>query len=258
MPSIVALIPCRSGSKRVPHKNIRHLAGHPLLAYTIAAARESGIFNRIVVSSDSDEYLATAGTYGEILIVKRPAEFAADNSPDIQWVLHAMQYVPGTPDAFSILRPTSPFRLPETIRRAWAQFQSEGLDSYDSLRAVEPVRQHPNKMWLRKGEYIIPYAPFSVGGLNPAPQPGHSVPTQMLPPVLVQNASLEIAWTKTLTRYKTISGDHVMPFVTEGYEGFDLNTEQDWLLAEQLVREGAMLPNVEHVERPKRARKVSA
>lgn len=255
MASIVALIPARSGSKRIPYKNIKQLAGHPLIAYTIAAAQQSGVFTDVFVSTDSEEYGGIAKLYGAELII-RPEEYAADNSPDIQWVMHATDQIGWGNDAFSILRPTSPFRQPETIRRAWAAFQLDP-SSYDSLRAVERVSQHPNKMWLRKGAYIIPYAPHIVGGLNPGPQPGHSVPTQMLPEVLVQNASLEIAWTKTLTRYKTISGERVLPFFTEGFEGWDINSHLDWLVAEQLIASGeATLPEVPQIERPKRSRKV--
>ena len=240
----------------MPYKNIKQLSGHPLIAYTIAAALQSGVYSGVFCSSDDPETLEIAVSYGAGPILC-PLEIAhQDNDPDIKWVLHAMDIVVAGDDAFSILRPTSPFRQPETIKRAWAQFLSEGRDSYDSLRAVERVSQHPNKMWTRRGAYITPYAPLTIGGINPAPQPAHSVPTQILPEVLVQNASLEMAWTKTLTRYKNISGENIMPFFTEGFEGFDINRPIDWLIAEQLIANGeATLPEI--AERPKRARKVS-
>jgi N-acylneuraminate cytidylyltransferase len=85
-PSIIALIPARSGSKRVADKNIRPLAGHPVIAYTIAAARRSGIFSSVVVSTDSEEYARIARQYGAEVPFLRPAEIAGDESPDIAWI----------------------------------------------------------------------------------------------------------------------------------------------------------------------------
>ena len=136
----VALIPARAGSVRVPDKNIRPLQGHPLLAYAIAAARASGVFDAVVVSTDSEDYARVARHYGaEVPFLRDPA-IAGSTSPDIEWVLHALDALEAQGrafEAFSILRPTSPFRKPETIQRAWNQFShAEGADS---LRAVEPV-----------------------------------------------------------------------------------------------------------------------
>src|SRR4029453_2502412 len=84
--TIVALIPARSGSKRLPDKNIRILAGHPLIAYTIAAARQSGIFSEIVVSTDSRGYAEFAEKYGAQVLFLPPAELSGDLSPDIEWI----------------------------------------------------------------------------------------------------------------------------------------------------------------------------
>lgn len=246
-PSCVALIPARSGSKRAPGKNIRELAGHPLLAYAIAAARKSGVFDRIIVSSDSPEYLTIAKDYGATGLVLRPAAYATDTSPDFEWVQHLMHPndLWGPFDAFAILRPTSPFRTAATICRAWAQFVAGG-SYYDSLRAVEPVKQHPGKMWrLRAAGNIDPF--WDTGrALSVVNQPFHSSPTQVLPKLYVQNASLEIAWTRVLTQHQNISGERVMPFfTTEGREGFDINSEDDWALAEHLIATGqASLPEV--------------
>ena len=85
-PSIVALIPARAGSKRVPDKNIRPLAGHPLVAYTIAAALQSEIFAAVIVSTDSKLYSDIAKYYGAEVPYSRPPELAGDFSPDIEWV----------------------------------------------------------------------------------------------------------------------------------------------------------------------------
>src|SRR5260370_20687150 len=90
MPALVALIPARAGSKRLPGKNIRRLAGHPLMAYTIGAALASGIFTDVIVSTDSDGYAQVARHYGASVPFRRPAELAGDLSPDIDWGEHPL------------------------------------------------------------------------------------------------------------------------------------------------------------------------
>lgn len=254
-PTCLALIPARAGSKRVPSKNIRELNGHPLIAYTIAAALESRVFDSVVVSTDSEEIAAVARHYGAEVPFLRPAELAADLSPDIDWIEHVLAKLEAQGrayDAFSILRPTSPFRLPEAIRRAWDLFCKER--DADSLRAVEKCAQHPGKMWVIRGQdrpRMFPLLPF-----GPKEQPWHSTPYQALPEVYVQNASLEIAWTRIVKHGRTIAGEVVLPLVSQGLEGFDINQPEDFRLAEELVREDkALLPTVSQM--PYRARHVA-
>jgi len=240
-PTIVALIPARAGSKRVPDKNIRPLAGHPVMAYTIAAAMESWVFADVIVSTDSEQYAEIARHYGAEVPFLRPPEIAGDGSPDIEWLEYSLKKLEEDGrkyDCFSILRPTSPFRLPETIQRAWQAFlKAEGVDS---LRAVEKCQQHPGKMWVIRGKRMMPLLP-----LSPPEQPWHSSQYQSLPEVYVQNASLEIAWTRVVLQERTIAGTVLMPFLTAGYEGFDVNNPYDWNLAEHLVtNEDVPLPVV--------------
>jgi CMP-N,N'-diacetyllegionaminic acid synthase len=232
----VALIPARSGSKRVTGKNVRLLGGHPMLAYTIAAARESGVFESVIVSTDSDDIAQVARRYGAEVPFLRPPEFASDTSPDIEWLEHLIAELAKRGrswDCFSLLRPTSPFRTAETIRRAWALFASQ--DGVDSLRAIEKCTQHPGKMWIVRGQRMFPLLPF-----GPETQPWHSTPYQALPTVYVQNASLEIAWTRVVRERRSIAGDVLVPFVTEGYEGFDINDAYDWMVAERLLADGSV------------------
>jgi len=240
-PSIVALIPARAGSKRVPDKNIRPLAGHPLIAYTISSALQSQVFSAVIVSTDSQLYGDIAGHYGAEVPHLRPSELAGDLSPDIEWVeytLRRLQEDGRDYDCFSILRPTSPFRLPETIKRAWQAFLAgEGTDS---LRAVEKCKQHPGKMWVVRGNRMAPLLP-----LTPSEQPWHSSQYQSLPEVYAQNASLEIAWSRVVFENRTIAGNVLMPFFTKDYEGFDVNSAYDWNLAEHLIDSGqAGLPSI--------------
>lgn len=217
------------------------LGGHPLIAYTLAAARESGIFSQVIVSTDDDVTARVSRHYGGAVPFLRPPEMAGERSRDIEWVTHAIQELGGLGvefDAFSILRPTSPFRGADTIRRAWAQFGRRR--DVHSLRAVERCAQHPGKMWVVEDDLMRPLIP----GGSPT-EPWHSTPYQALPPIYVQNASLEIAWTQVVQQTQTIAGTRIMPFFTEGEEGFDINDPYDWWRAEELLRRGeATLPLV--------------
>lgn len=226
----VALIPARAGSKRVLGKNLRLLNGHPLMAYTIAAARAATIFDAIIVSTDCRQTADIARHYGAEVPFMRPLEISGDKSLDIEWIAYTLERLKQQGrnfDCFSILRPTSPFRSAETIKRAAAQFFS--TPGIDSLRAVEKCKQHPGKMWVVNGDRMNPLL------LNPEGQPWHSTPYQALPAVYVQNASLEIAWTRVVFENKTISGSLLTPFFTDEQEGFDINDKFDWLQAEQMA-----------------------
>lgn len=254
MTNIIALIPARAGSKRVPGKNIRTLAGHPLIAYTIRAAIQSQIFTTVIVSTDSEEIAQIAEKYGAEVPWRRSPAYAEDNSPDIEWINEALQGLKNagrTYDCFSILRPTSPFRQPETIQRAWGEFLQQ-KDAVDSLRAVEKCQQHPGKMWVIEGSMMQPLLTGKEASLaNPAAfakleklnSPLHSTPYQALPEIYVQNASLEIAWCRVVLEEYTIAGEKIMPFITQGYEGLDINDEKDWWYVAYLLQEGkAKLP----------------
>lgn len=246
-PSVIALIPARAGSKRVPDKNVHLLGDHPVIAYTIAAALESRIFESVVVSTDSERYADIAKHYGAEAPFLRPAEMSGDLSPDIDWVEFTLKRFRDQNrefDCFSILRPTSPFRQPETIQRAWNQFLNE--EGVDSLRAVEKCKQHPGKMWVVRNNRMMPLLP-----LSPAELPWHSSQYQSLPDVYVQNASLEIAWCRVVFEGRTISGTVLAPFFTENYEGFDVNHPADLRLARELIDTGkANLPHVSRSRYP--------
>jgi N-acylneuraminate cytidylyltransferase len=128
--------------------------------------------------------------------------------------------------------------MPETIARAWQQFVAE--PGIDSLRAVEKCKQHPGKMWVIRNGRMHPLLPH-----GPEQQPWHSSQYQALPEVFVQNASLEIAWTRVVWDTRTIAGEAITPFFTRGLEGFDVNYPEDWRRAEELIDSGkATLPDV--------------
>jgi CMP-N,N'-diacetyllegionaminic acid synthase len=232
----VALIPARAGSTRVPGKNIADLAGHPLIAYSIAAAQQSGLFSAVLVSTDSGEIAEVAERYGATVPGLRPTAIAGSTSPDILWVQHALE---GRDEAlFSILRPTSPFRTAATIRRAWDQLHA--VPGADSIRAVRRVREHPGKMWRIVGDVMVPFMEQTPGEV-----PTHSRQTAALPEVYVQDSSLEIAYTRIVADGE-IAGRTVVPFATEGYEGLSIDYPDELEAARRLAAESPhLLPPIE-------------
>ena len=238
----IALIPARSGSKRVKNKNVKILGGHPLIAFTISCALKSKIFDRVIIATDDEAYAEIGERYGANVPFLRNKSNAEDTSPDIDWVTEVLDHFEAENksfDFFSILRPTSPFRSANTIQRAWKAFKNSDADS---LRAVELCKQHPGKMWKIDSGLLKPLFDEEINGT-----PWHSNQYSSLPEIYVQNASLEIAKTKVLRETKTISGNIIAPFFTEGLEGFDINSQEDWDLAEKYVEEGLVgLPRLNY------------
>lgn len=239
MPSAVALIPARSGSERVRDKNIRPLAGHPLLAYAVATARQAGVFDRIVCSTDSGKIAEVAQRYGADVPFLRPAELATATSPDIEWITHVLEQLDEHYELFAIIRATNPFRGPDIVRRGFEQLLA--TPEADSIRAVELVKQHPGKMWVLEGRTMRPLldqSHFDVAW--------HAGQYPALPPVYVQNSALEIAWTRVVSQTGTREGKVVAPYLTEGHDGFNIDDEEDWERARRLLESGEVeLPDVQ-------------
>jgi N-acylneuraminate cytidylyltransferase len=229
----VAFVPARAGSERVAQKNVRPLAGHPLLAYAIETALQSGVFDRVVVSTDSEDIAAIARWYGAEVPFLRPPEYATAISPDIEWLTFTLGRLDESYDLFAIVRATNPFRGPGAVRRGLEQLLA--TPEADSLRAVELVKQHPGKMWVlaRDGKTMSPLLDQS--HLDVA---WHAGQYQALPEVYSQNSALEIAWTRVVSEFGTREGRIVAPFFTEGHEGFNVDDEGDWERAERLLESG--------------------
>jgi CMP-N,N'-diacetyllegionaminic acid synthase len=239
-PSAVAFVPARSGSERVPQKNVRRLAGHPLLAYAIETALQSSVFERVVVSTDTEEIADVARWYGADVPFLRPPEYATSTSPDIEWLRFTLEKLSEPYDLFALIRATNPFRGPEVVRRGLEQLLA--TPEADSLRAVELVKQHPGKTWVldESGRIMRPLLDQSHLDVT-----WHAGQYQALPPVYIQNSALEIAWTRAVDETGTREGRVVAPFFTQGYEGFNVDDEYDWERAERLVARGsATLPAV--------------
>jgi CMP-N,N'-diacetyllegionaminic acid synthase len=238
--SAVGFVPARAGSERVPGKNVRPLAGHPLIAYAIETALQSGVFARVVVSTDSEEIAEIARWYGADVPFLRPAEYATATSPDIEWLAHTLPRLDSAYELFALVRCTNPFRGPETIRRGFDQLLA--TPEADSLRAVERVKQHPGKMWLLADGGRTMHPLLDQSDLDVA---WHAGQYQALPPVYVQNSALEIAWARVVAEQGTREGRVVAPFLTDGLEGFNVDDEEDWERAERLVASGeGTLPSV--------------
>ena len=245
-PNAIALVPARAGSERVPGKNIRPLGGHPLLAYAIETALQSGVFERIVVSTDSDEIAEVARWYGAEVPFLRPPEYATATSPDIEWLSFTLGQIPERYDMFAIVRATNPFRGPDAIRRGLEQFVA--TPDADSLRAVELVKQHPGKMWSLEGGERTMRPLLDQSHLELA---WHEGQYKALPEVYVQNSALEIAWTHVVAS-GTKEGRVVVPFFTVGHEGLNIDDEEDWERAEHLLTTGAAaLPEISRAPYPR-------
>ena len=231
---IIAAIPARAGSKRLPDKNIKCLNGYPLMAYTINTAIKSNLFQDVILCTDSEKYADIGKRYGASVPYLRDHTNANSKSADIQWVNELVNHLDTKRidfDVICILRPTNPFRKQNMLQRAFAQFKQFG-ENYHSLRAIQLVSEHPGKMWKKLEEQIVPILPYEIENI-----PWHSNQTAALPELYVQNASLEIIWKSTIKTKKSIAGSKILGFQTDGYEGFDINYEVDFLLAETLIRE---------------------
>ena len=224
---LTILIPARAGSKRCVGKNTRLLGGKPLIEWTINTALLANTA-KVIISSD-DPAIWPIARFHELALHIRKPEHATDDATDFSWVYDLREWIE-TP-YFAILRPTSPFRTASTIRRAYAQLV--GSEAH-SVRAVEKVAYlHPCKMWtFEVGSKLMQPV---IRGCHPDGTPYHSSPTQSLPAVYMQNASLEMAQTWVIEGTKTISGYHVAPFLTDAIEGFDINDESDFTEAEVLA-----------------------
>ena len=232
----IALIPARGGSKRIPNKNTKMLSGHPLIAHTINAARKSGIFDRIMVSTDDFAIAEIAKQYGAEIPTMRPAELAADTSPDIDLITYSVREWGIDEDStLTILRPTSPLRKSATIKSAVEALQFAVWA--DSLRAMQKVSEHPGKMWrVNPSDEAIPFLEQHGRAV-----PTHSSPTNTLERVWVQNASLEVVRVETIVNKRSLAGDRVLKFEMPGLEGFDLNTVSDWEYLEFLIQSDSSL-----------------
>jgi CMP-N-acetylneuraminic acid synthetase len=218
-PEVLALVPARSGSKSLPHKNIRAFRGKPLLAHSILQALEAETVGRVVVSTDSAEYAEIARAYGAEVPFLRPAELAGDLSTDLEVFQHALRWLAEhqgyRPDICVHLRPTYPTRTAADIDAA-VRLLAARPDA-DSVRSVAPAPLTPYKMW-RMGEdgFLRPLLEHD------APE-AYNLPRQALPLVHMQNAAVDVVRAGVVLERGSMTGTRILGYAMPDFDDID-----DW------------------------------
>jgi CMP-N,N'-diacetyllegionaminic acid synthase len=217
----LALIPARGGSKGIPRKNVRSIAGKPLIAWTIEAARAVRGIDAVIVSTEDAEIAAVARDAGADVPFMRPPELAADDTPGIAPVLHALAAMPQF-DSVILLQPTSPLRGMEDIEGVLALAEARQASSVVS---VCEVSEHP--AWM--------YRIGSAGGLKPLLDGQQAVRRQDLPPVYTLNGAIYFAHTSWLMTQRGFIGPDTLGYPMTGENSVDIDGPLDWRLAELLL-----------------------
>ncbi len=236
MTDILALIPARGGSKGILRKNIRLFAGYPLIAWSIAAAKQSELVTRVIVSTDDEEIAAVAREWGAETPFLRPVEFAQDNTTDLPVFEHALKWLADVegypPDVVIQLRPTSPIR-PRTMVDDAIRVLVNHADA-DCVRGVVPAGQNPFKMWRFNGDSKPLQPLLEVAGID---EP-YNAPRQILPPVYWQTGHIDAIRVSTITQKKSLTGDVIYPLLIDPKYTVDIDTLPDWAKYEALVYSG--------------------
>jgi CMP-N,N'-diacetyllegionaminic acid synthase len=222
---LLAIIPARGGSKRLPHKNIRMLGSKPLIAWTIQAAIESGCFIDSLVSTDDNQIADVARSHGALVPWLRPAEFSTDTARSVDVVLHALDWYErerGKVDGIMLLQPTSPFRTAVTIRDAAAQFFTLGGDA--PVVSVSPSEAHPAWMFSLEGSHMQPFCGWDFLNLR----------SQDLAPAFTLNGAIYVSSPARIRDTESFYSKDMHALVMHDYkESLDIDTPEDWLCAEQ-------------------------
>lgn len=227
---VLALVPARAGSKGLPGKNIRPLAGKPLLAWPIAAARGSTLVDRVVISTDSPEFAEIAVAHGADCPFLRPVELASDTAPSIDFILDALDKLEMAGDCYDILlllEPTSPLTETSDIDAALAQLVAAG-DAADAIVGVSAMEtQHPAFSVLRDAD----------GRIRPAQSAdfAHLPRRQDLTPVFALDGSLYASRIEALRRARGFCHDRTLGYVTERHKHFEVDDLVDFIAIEAVL-----------------------
>lgn len=230
MGKIVALVPARSGSTRVKHKNLQQINGIPLLGLAIRQALMVEAIHEVYVSTDSGVYANTAANYGAKVPFIRPNDLASTESTDYEVFRHFLEWYvkeyKELPELIVQVRPTAPVREPETIKKA-INFMLEHQE-FDSLRSISDPHQSPYKMWkIKKTMELQP-----VIDLN---NDEYDKPTQELPQVYAQDGIVDIVRPQTLLTYHSMAGEKVAGWIDHPIT-WDIDVEADFRVAENLLK----------------------
>ncbi|MDE5863589.1 MAG: acylneuraminate cytidylyltransferase family protein [Lachnospiraceae bacterium] len=229
---VLAVIPARAGSKSVPHKNIREIGGKPMLAHSIDHAKASKYINRVIVSTDSEEYAGIAREYGAEVPFLRPAEYATDTALDYDVFYHALTWLKERenyiPDIVVQLRPTYPIRKAFDIDKMIELLMEN--PKADSVRSMSKATEVPYKMWLKQETNLNnTKAEQTLGQMRPLiteiPE-CYNMPRQQLPEVYYQNACIDIFRPDVVLYKHSMSGDYILGYEME--DNYDIDTEEDF------------------------------
>ena len=235
---VLAVIPARGGSKGIPRKNIKDFAGFPLIAYSIAAAKQSNLVTRVIVSTDDAEIAEIANKWGAETPFLRPKEFARDNTLDLPVMLHCLAWLSENegyhPDMVLWLRPTSPIRPKHCVDDA-VQMLLDHPEA-DSVRGVVGAGQNPFKMWTLDAGSGALNPLLEVEGIN---EP-YNAPRQVLPDVYWQTGHIDAIWTKTILEKQSMTGDVIFPLMIDPQYTVDIDVASDWKNAERLLNDESL------------------
>lgn len=223
----LGIIPARGGSKRLPRKNVSLLGGKPLVAWSIEAARAATRLDHLIVSSDDEDVLKIARAYDPALALARPAELARDDSPAIDYVRHALQWLEaggaGPFSSVAIIQPSSPFTLASDIDATIELLERSGADTAVSVMLVDHAI-HPVKLKTMQGDQLHAYLEAERGRMAAAE----------LPQVFVRNCSV-YATRRHVVDSGQIIGDDCRGYVMPRERSLDINEELDLAFAEFML-----------------------
>ncbi|WP_200837166.1 cytidylyltransferase domain-containing protein [Dyadobacter sp. 3J3] len=232
MKEILSIIPARGGSKGLPGKNIKLMAGHPLIAYSIKAALASPSITRVIVSTDSEEIAEVARSYGAEVPFIRPAHFAGDLSKDLEVFTHALEWLDINenykPNLVVQFRPTSPVRFIHDIEICIHKMQSSEADS---LRIVTPAFHTPFKMWILD-EASIKMKPLLQQDII---HESYNQPRQNLPEIYWQIGTLDVIRADVIIKQKSMSGKNILPYIIEQQFAIDIDDLASFQRAEEMI-----------------------
>lgn len=227
---VLALIPARGGSKGVPRKNVRRLAGRPLIAYTFDAARRARRVTRVVLTTDSPEIAALGRAAGIDVPFLRPARFARDTSPASDYIRHALAWLKARdgyrPHAVVLLQPTSPFRRAADIDACVDLLARSGADAVVTVSRA-PQKFHPSWQLVLGRDGSL--SPATGGRIRPLPR------RQDLPGTWLRNGLVYAFRTKTFERTGTIYGARVLALPTPEARSVNIDDADDWQKAATLA-----------------------
>jgi CMP-N,N'-diacetyllegionaminic acid synthase len=230
---VLGVVGARSGSKSIPHKNIKPLNGKPLMAWIIEAAKNSSLVTRLVVSTDSEEYKDIAVRFGAEAPFMRPDELSGDKEPDFTYLYHAATWLEKNEgwkaDVILRLPPTTPLCTTEHIDACIKLLEED--PAADSSRTVVEVSKHPYKLWRENNGYIESFLSEEYTGLKDA----HNMPRQSFPKAYQHVDVIALRW-KTLVENKSMAGENVRFHVILKEEAVDIDNEIDFLVAETLMK----------------------